>query len=161
LHNIPPFTFANLPDTERLTYEMLDKLNYPEVYEMFKEDNNPFIIEEYKQLDKLERYVDSLLNYAKKSTKRGGCDWLVKHKQTQSHRRKHFTFEAVNNLIKYVINHFGMELIIADTSKQNEISKKFLRKLGFIDVKDKYDYSDKFDYFEFTLDIKKSSAHIL
>jgi len=54
----PKFEFTNLPDTERLTYEVLDKTNYFEVHKVFKDDGNPFVITEYKQLDKLEHYVD-------------------------------------------------------------------------------------------------------
>ncbi len=178
----PQFEFDNLPDTERLSYEMLDEHNYLEVYQMFKEDDNPFVIEEYKQLEKLDRYVDALLNYAKTSAKRGGCDWLVKLRETgayisliniydlnretfndnhkkcmigfttaKNYRQQYYTFESVKHLIHYAVNHFGMELIIADTDKQNEVSKKFLRKLGFVEATNKYYYADKYDFFEYTV----------
>jgi len=176
----PKFEFSNLPDTERLSFEMLDKRNYLSVHQMFKEDDNPFVIQEYRQLEKLKPYVDALLNYAKTSTKRGGCDWLVKHRQKnkyisiiniydlsretynnnhkkcmigftteKTYRQQYYTIEAVNNLINYAANHFGMELIIADTEKQNAVSKKFLMKLGFVAAKEKYYYSDKYDFFEY------------
>lgn len=161
---------------------MLDEHNYLEVYQMFKEDDNPFVIEEYKQLEKLERYIDTLLNYTKTSTKRGGCDWLVRLRETdeytslinicdlsretfndnhkkcmigfttaKKYQQQYYILEAVNHLMKYAVTHFGMELIIADTDKQNEVSKKFLRKLGFVEGTNKYYYADKYDFFEYAV----------
>lgn len=177
------FNFTELPNSERLSYEMLNQSNYMAVYTMFKNDDNPFVIKEYKEIDKLKQYVDVMLNYTRNTSKNAGCDWLVKHKQTgnyisiinlinlyelkretfnnyhkkcmigftteKNHRQKYYTLEAVKNLIDYAIDHFGMELIIADTNKKNEVSKNFLRKLGFADAENKYYYSDIYDFFEY------------
>ncbi len=78
----PYYDFINLEPTERLEFEMLDYHNYKAIYEMFKGDETPFAVPEYKNLDALKKYVDNHLNYNRFSPKRGACDWLYKIKKT-------------------------------------------------------------------------------
>jgi RimJ/RimL family protein N-acetyltransferase len=81
-HPQPYYHFTNLPDSERLTYEMLSTSNYKEVPKMFKEEDNPFVIDEYKSEEKFVEYTSYLLNYNRFSPKYGACDWLFKLKET-------------------------------------------------------------------------------
>ena len=78
----PHFNFNNIGASDRLTYHLLDKHNYLEVLEMFKDDENKFVQSDYKSLEKLEKYVHYLLNYARFSAKRAGCDWIFRLKET-------------------------------------------------------------------------------
>ena len=79
----PYFPFTNIPDTERLTFEIVDESNYTQMYDLFREDPSPFIIDEYKDWDKLEEYIDHQLYWSRNATKRAGCDWLIKLKATK------------------------------------------------------------------------------
>ncbi len=78
----PFYDFVNLEPTARLEFELLDDINYKEVFELFKEDDNPFVLEDYKNLEELDKYKNYILKDSRFSSKRGGCDWLVKLKQT-------------------------------------------------------------------------------
>ena len=79
----PHFNFTNLPPTKRLEFEVLDEVNYLQIYELFGGDSNPYVIDDYKDLDKLEEYIDHQLYLNKNSTKKGACDWFVKLKETK------------------------------------------------------------------------------
>jgi RimJ/RimL family protein N-acetyltransferase len=57
--------------------------NYLEVFETFKNDMNSFVLKDYKDLEKWEDYVDYQLYWNRLSCKNGGCDWLIKLKNTQ------------------------------------------------------------------------------
>lgn len=79
----PYFEFNNLPPTERLSFELMNGENYLDVFELFKNDENPFVMKDYKDLDKWEKYVDLQLYLNRFSSKHGTCDWLIKRTSTQ------------------------------------------------------------------------------
>ena len=72
----------NLPDSENLSYELLDFSNYLIIYDMFKDDNNPFVENYYKDEKLLYDEITSYLEYSMGSFKRGACSWLYKLKDT-------------------------------------------------------------------------------
>jgi RimJ/RimL family protein N-acetyltransferase len=78
----PCFEFITLSPTERLTFEILDDENYLEVFEMFENDINPFVLADYKDLEMWEDYADCQLYWNRMSCKCAGCDWLMKLKTT-------------------------------------------------------------------------------
>ncbi len=84
LRETPYFPFTNLPDTERLSFEMVNEHNYPAIYDLFRDDPSPFVIDEYKDWDKLEDYMDYQLYWNRNATKRASCDWLVQLKSTKA-----------------------------------------------------------------------------
>jgi len=79
----PYFQFTNIPDTERLTFEQVDESNYLEIYDLFRDDPNPYVIDEYKDLNKLEKYTDYQLYWNRNAVKKAACDWLIKLKASK------------------------------------------------------------------------------
>ena len=49
----PRFYYQNLPDSERLSYELLTWDNFKQMLELFKNDANPYVNKEFKSLKKL------------------------------------------------------------------------------------------------------------
>lgn len=84
-HPKPYYSFLDLPDSEKLSYEMLSLENHYAVPKMFSEENNPFVIDEYKDEDKFSQYTQYHLNYNRFSPKNGGCDWLFKLKDSEEY----------------------------------------------------------------------------
>lgn len=150
----------NLLDTQNLTYEILDMSNYMQIYHMFKDDSNPFIIDYYKNEQLLDREIRVLENYCKVSIKSGACSWLFKIKAINEYagvvdiynlcqeenrnlnctigfstkacfRQKKYTIEAVDRLLKHAQNHYQRNVINANTHIQNIPSQNLLKKLGF------------------------------
>ena len=76
----PYFQFGAIPASERLLYEKIDILNYREIYHLFKDDDNPFISEGYRDLEQLEEYLECQLNYHRFTPKHAACDWLIRLK---------------------------------------------------------------------------------
>ncbi|MEM1328799.1 MAG: GNAT family N-acetyltransferase [Bacteroidota bacterium] len=81
----PHFPFVNLPPTERLVFEMLTEDNMMVIYELFKDDENPFVEKYYKDEKLLKECMDIQLYQQRFSAKRGACDWLMKLKETQTY----------------------------------------------------------------------------
>lgn len=78
--NTPSFRYQNLPDTDRLRYELVTWKNFTAYLDLFQNDPNPFVDEHFKTRPKLERYIAHLLEYSRYSFKHGGCDWLLRLK---------------------------------------------------------------------------------
>jgi RimJ/RimL family protein N-acetyltransferase len=76
----PRFDYQDLPPSERLTYELFSWDNYKQMLDLFENDPNPFINEEFKTLERLEDYAVAQLEYNHFSFKRGACDWFIHHK---------------------------------------------------------------------------------
>ena len=79
------FPFTDLPTSEHLEYEMLSESNFFHILEMFRSDESPFVIEEYKDETLLVNHVDFWLNYLLYSPKHGGCNWLCRMKGTNKY----------------------------------------------------------------------------
>jgi RimJ/RimL family protein N-acetyltransferase len=82
IRHIPRFDYQNLPDSERLSYELLTWDNFKNLLPLFENDTNHFVTEEFKTLEELEMYAVSQLEYNWYSFKRGACDWFLRLKTT-------------------------------------------------------------------------------
>jgi RimJ/RimL family protein N-acetyltransferase len=70
--------YQNLPDSERLSYELLTWENATQLGLLFEQDANPFVDTSFKSRDKREAYVADQLEFGRYSFKRGACDWLLR-----------------------------------------------------------------------------------
>jgi hypothetical protein len=77
LHHFPP-----MPDSERLSYEIITNNNYSILVSLFEADENPFIDERFKSLDEAKEYAEDLTDLLY-DPKHGGCDFLIRLKNTQ------------------------------------------------------------------------------
>jgi RimJ/RimL family protein N-acetyltransferase len=78
----PRFDYQNLPDTQQLRYELLTWDNYTQMLDLFQNDPNPFVMDDFKTIEELEMYAVSQLEYNWYSFKRGACDWFLWAKDT-------------------------------------------------------------------------------
>jgi RimJ/RimL family protein N-acetyltransferase len=78
-----PFDYKNLPDTNRLHYELLTWENFQNMLALFENDSSPFVSHEFKTLENLEFYAVSQLEFNRFSYTRGACDWFLRDKVTQ------------------------------------------------------------------------------
>jgi RimJ/RimL family protein N-acetyltransferase len=77
---LPSFPFQHLPDSQRLSYELVDWHNYPAYLLLFANDPSPFVEARFKQHALLETYAVELLTDMRYSWKRGGGDWLLRRR---------------------------------------------------------------------------------
>ncbi|GAB4404125.1 MAG: hypothetical protein OHK0039_04120 [Bacteroidia bacterium] len=77
----PHFVFPRMQASATLSYEPLDDLNEGAVYDMFHDDPSPFVQADFKDRHALSEYVDALMYYHRYSPKRGGQDWLLRHRE--------------------------------------------------------------------------------
>lgn len=73
----PAFQFPSLPASERLHFAPVDYQNYQLLYQLFHQDNWPFINKYFKDEQRLDEYVVILMEWAKYSAKYGACDWII------------------------------------------------------------------------------------
>lgn len=78
----PRFDYQNLPDSEQLNYELFNWDNFHQMLDLFQNDPNPYVSDEFKSLNQLENYAVGQLEYSRYSFKRGACDWFIKLKTT-------------------------------------------------------------------------------
>jgi [ribosomal protein S5]-alanine N-acetyltransferase len=78
----PRFDYQNLPDSERLSYELFSWDNFKQMLDLFENDPSPYVNEEFKSLERLEDYAVSQLEYNCFSFKRGACDWFLHKKES-------------------------------------------------------------------------------
>jgi [ribosomal protein S5]-alanine N-acetyltransferase len=78
----PRFDYQDLPNSLRLKYELMTWDNFTQISDLFQNDPNPFVSEEFKTLERVEFYAVSQLEYNFYSFKRGACDWYIKLKDT-------------------------------------------------------------------------------
>jgi RimJ/RimL family protein N-acetyltransferase len=74
--------FLNIKSTKRLEFEELSKENYHQLVNLFQEDSNPFIQEEYRSLKSAEAYYNGYNYFRTLSPKVSNCDWFFKLKST-------------------------------------------------------------------------------
>ena len=174
----PFFDFPPLLPSARLQYQPLDYDNYEILYQLFAEEDNPFLNIEFKEKEKIGIYVVDLHEFAKFSPKRGAFDWLIywkgrpigvlhlfdlsreradeKYKRCtigfsigKPFRRNGFASEAISHQIEYVFEHFkDIDRIIAYTFPDNEASIGVLKKLGFTSNFKDYLSTDRYSFFE-------------
>jgi [ribosomal protein S5]-alanine N-acetyltransferase len=78
----PRFDYKNLPDSDHLCYELMTWNNYKQVLDLFENDPNPYVSQDFKTLYRLENYVVDQLEYSRFSFKQGACDWFLRLKHT-------------------------------------------------------------------------------
>ena len=74
----PYFRFEDIPTSERLYYEKISTDNYREVFSLFEGDDNPFLSEGYRSLERFEAYLEWQLFYLRYTPKQAACDWLMR-----------------------------------------------------------------------------------
>ncbi|MBL7816956.1 MAG: GNAT family N-acetyltransferase [Saprospiraceae bacterium] len=76
---------GSIPPSVRLTFEPLSYENGMYLYDMFKEDSNPYVDERFKTAEEAEDYLACMLEYACFSQKRAAFDWLIKCQTTNEY----------------------------------------------------------------------------
>lgn len=72
------FPFHNLPDSERLCYELTQWNNYTDYLTLFQNDPSPFTDKRFKNKELLDEYAVGLLEIMYYDNKRAGCDWILR-----------------------------------------------------------------------------------
>jgi RimJ/RimL family protein N-acetyltransferase len=157
----PWFDFQNLPDSERLSYKLLNWRNFKTYLKLFENDENPFVMDDFKSPKGMEQYTLFMLESNRFSGKRGACDWIIylknktpigvlhlyelnfeiyegKHPKPQfgyaisePFRKQGYAFEATSHLLNLIPKQFKRYEVLANTHKNNEASIGLLQKLGF------------------------------
>jgi RimJ/RimL family protein N-acetyltransferase len=157
----PRFDFCNLPDSERLSYKLLNWRNFNTYLKLFEKDESPFVMDDFKTRKAMEQYTLFMLESNRFSGKRGGCDWIIylKNKKpigilhlydlnfeiydghhpkpqfgyaiAEPFRKNGYAFEAATHLLNIIPKQFKRYEILANTHKNNEASINLLKKLGF------------------------------
>ncbi|WP_191906302.1 GNAT family N-acetyltransferase [Hymenobacter baengnokdamensis] len=90
------FPYQSLASSARLTYELVDWLNFPIYLTLFAGDPSPFVDARFKERSALEMYAVALLTELRFSRKHGACDWLVRRRSDE---------QAIGVLHLYELNH--------------------------------------------------------
>lgn len=69
----------------RLEYELVEESNVIKLLKIFKEDDNPYVTEDYKDLKKLKKYYKYMQQLRTSQSNLAGHDWLIKLKDTQTY----------------------------------------------------------------------------
>lgn len=77
----PRFRYQNLPDSECLSYELMNWENFGLYRQLFENDPSPFVETQLKVREEIEEYVVMLLESYRYSFKRGACDWFLKRRE--------------------------------------------------------------------------------
>lgn len=155
------FAYQNLPDSERLRYTLLSWENYTTYLQLFENDSNIYVSNQFKSKEKLDEYAVALLEFNYYSGKRGACDWFLsmqdgtyigalhlydlnfeiyngKHPTCMfgyviaaSYRRQGYAYEASLHLLKHIPLIFKRYEVMANPKIENVASMNLLKKLGF------------------------------
>ncbi len=71
------FAYQNLPDSARLRYTLLSWENYITYLQLFENEPNIYVSNQFKSKEKLDEYAVALLEFNYYSGKRGACDWFL------------------------------------------------------------------------------------
>ena len=74
------FFLREVPPSVNLVFEPLTYENGLQLFELFKNDADPFVDERFKSQDTVEDYLACMMEYARFSTKNAAFDWLLKSK---------------------------------------------------------------------------------
>ncbi len=77
--------FDKVKPSERLEYELVDESNVLKLLKIFKEDDNPYVTEDYKDLKKLKNYYSEMQQLRTTQSKLAGHDWLIKLKDSDTY----------------------------------------------------------------------------
>jgi RimJ/RimL family protein N-acetyltransferase len=176
LHHFPP-----MPDSERLSYEIITNNNYSILVSLFEADENPFIDQRFKSLDQAKEYAEDLTDMLY-DPKHGGCDFLIRLKNTpiyigvvhlfdfslETHwatcctlgfaigapfRRKRYATEAMQNLMRYAHTYHQKTFFLVYTAQENLPSNAFVQSLNMVLANEDYDYDETDNYYVLKLNL--------
>lgn len=155
------FPFNNLPDSERLRYELTQWNNYSDYLSLFQYDDSPFVDTRFRSKELLDEYAVGLLEIMYYDAKRGGCDWIVKlhsgqpvgilhlyhlnrelidgehspcsigYAIAEPFRKQGYGYEILLHLLHHVRMTFNRNQVRASTLPHNASSIRLLQKAGF------------------------------
>ena len=147
--------------THNLSFEALSQDNWQELYHLFKEDENSFVAQEYKNKDTVKNYYHSYLYFRNATPKVTVHDWLFKLKNTGEYAGLLNLYDIIfdQNSPYYKMCSIGyataekfrgkgltkeavqalidyaftthLECITATTANENTSSRRLLQSLGF------------------------------
>jgi RimJ/RimL family protein N-acetyltransferase len=77
--------FDKVKPSARLEYELLNESNLNKLLQIFQEDDNPYVTEDYKDLKKLKKHYKYMQELRTSQSKLAGHDWLIKLNDTQTY----------------------------------------------------------------------------
>ncbi|MBK9255441.1 MAG: GNAT family N-acetyltransferase [Saprospiraceae bacterium] len=77
--------FDKVKPSERLRFELLVESNLVHLYRIFKENDNPYVTEDYKDFDKLKMYYADMQQLRTSQSKYAGYDWLLRLKDSETY----------------------------------------------------------------------------
>jgi len=77
--------FDKVNPSKRLVYELVDETNVVKLLKIFKEDDNPYLTEDFKDLKKLKKYYKEMQEMRIKKSKHAGHDWLIRLKDSDTY----------------------------------------------------------------------------
>lgn len=153
--------YRNLPNSARLSYELLDWNNYETMLELFGNDTNPFVMSSLREKAEYDQYAAYQLGTGRYSGKRGACDWFLRLQNgvyvgvlhlydvsfelidgkrypcscgyaiAEPFRRQGYAEEALRHLLSKLPLHFKLYQVEAEPLRANEASVSLLTKVGF------------------------------
>lgn len=78
------YFFPFLTSSQHLEYKQLNEENYHCLFELFQADKSPYIDERFKDLKEAKQYAKNSVE-ATFSAKHGGCDFLIKLKDSETY----------------------------------------------------------------------------
>ena len=161
----PRLCYQALPDSDRLSYELLNWDNYLIMNDLFGSDPSPLITSDLRENLRLDLYAAFQLASGRYSGKHGSCDWFLRLKDgtyigvlhlydvsfelmdrkrfpcscgyaiAAPFRRQGYAMEALQHLLFYLPAHFKLYEVQAEPLRTNEASIGLLTKAGFTQKK--------------------------
>ncbi|MBK8547785.1 MAG: GNAT family N-acetyltransferase [Saprospiraceae bacterium] len=103
----------------RLQYELVEESNVIKILKIFKENDNPYVTEDYKDLKKLKNYYNYMQELRTSQSKHAGHDWLIKLKDTQTYVGVISIYELSRETIKDNDRKFTLGFAIGNAYHRN------------------------------------------
>jgi RimJ/RimL family protein N-acetyltransferase len=153
--------YQNLPDSVRLSYELLSWDNYETMLDLFGNDTNPFVMPNLREKAQYDQYAAFQLATGRYSGKHGACDWFLKLKNgvyvgvlhlydvsfelidgkrypcscgyaiAEPFRCQGYAEEALRHLLSQLPTSFKLYQVEAEPLRENAASVALLKKVGF------------------------------
>jgi RimJ/RimL family protein N-acetyltransferase len=157
----PRSCYHDLPNSNRLRFELLNWRNYRTMLDLFGNDTSPFVMNVLRERDVLDKYTAYQLSMGHFSGKHGACDWFIKLEDgtcigvlhlyevsfelregkrspcfcgyaiAEPFRRKGYAEEALRHLLSQLPVQFQLFEAYAEPLHDNEASVGLLQKVGF------------------------------
>jgi RimJ/RimL family protein N-acetyltransferase len=166
----PYHFFPKMEDSERLTYEILSTDNFIKLFEMFHQDDSPFVDIRFKSVESTKQYAEESTQ-SRFFAKYGSCDFLIKLKENEicigilhlydysletysdvperctigfsiaaPYRKNYYATEAVQHLIAYANQHHNKTRFLSYTHVENKVANAFLVSLNMTLKNEDYIY---------------------